>query len=434
MDTKAGFVGEMGAGGGWYCYPTRQFKTLSVQAFWTNPLKPGEASRAAILPHILRRACQKWASTVAIERELEDLYGASLRAEVGKIGDQQLLSFQFDAVHGQFLPDHPDMLELGMDLLREILYRPLIVQGSFDPTIFEQEKEMLDRQIQALINDKGQYAMHRLVANMAGDQGFGLSRLGTLEETRALDVKGLFDHFQMIRDHNPMLWFVVGDVDPDQVARVFEADPAMQVARRPLPSIPRFVSQAQGRVVVERQAIQQGKVNLGYSTEVTMRDEDYPALVMYAGILGGFPHSKLFVHVREEASLAYYAYARLDGVLGLMVIGAGIEFEDYEAAVEIIHQQVERMRQGEVTDEEMDFTLRALINDILAESDSPGQIIGRQVERLLSGGGRTGSSLIEALKAVRREDVVRVAQRVNLDTTYFLTRDAAKDPVQEGRA
>jgi predicted Zn-dependent peptidase len=430
--TGQGFVGQFNNGEGWYCYPTQQFKTILIQAFWVNPLKAETASRAAIIPHILRRACHQWPTTVAMERRLEDLYGASFRAEIGKVGDQQMLSFQFEAVNGKFLPEHPDMLQQGIDFLREVLYRPLIADQNFDRDIFDQEKEILSRQIQALINDKGQYALNRLVATMAQGQGFGINRLGTLEATRSLSLDGLYEYYEEIRNSRPMVWFVVGDVDPEAVKRVFDHDPAMGRTREALPSIPRFVAKNQGKVVVERQAVQQGKVNLGYFTGITAQDQDYPALVMYAGILGGFPHSKLFIHVREEASLAYYCYARLDGALGLMVIGAGIEFDDYDAATAIIHQQVDLMRQGEISDEEMAFTLSALSNEIMAESDSPSQIIGRQLEHLLVGGGLSGRDLIDALGRVTREDIQRVATRVSLDTTYFLTNDHSDSQPGEG--
>lgn len=427
MQPSAGFSGRFEGGRGWYCYPTKQFKTLSVQAFWVNPLRRGEVSRAAVLPYILRRASQKWNDTVAIERELETLYGASFRAEVGKMGDQQLLSFHFEAIHGQFLPDHPDMLAQGLQFLREIVYRPLIERDEFRAETFSQEKELLTRQVEALINDKGQYALSRLIETMAHGQSFGISRYGSVDEVRQLEPRGLHAFYEKLRDHRPMVWMVVGDVDPDQVAEQFAADPHMAHQREALPEIPRFTSHHQDDVVVERQTVQQGKVNLGYSTGITARHPDYPALVMYAGILGGFPHSKLFVHVREEASLAYYAYARLDSALGLMVIGAGIEFEDFDPALAIIHQQVERMQQGEISDEEMDFTLSALTNEILAEHDSPGQIIAGELERLLLGGGLHGQDLIDALTKVTREDVVRVAQGVRLDTTYFLTTDQKPD-------
>ncbi len=418
-----GFRGHFEAGRGWYCYPTKRFKTLSVYAYWLNPLTAGETSGGALVPQILRRASQSWNSTVLVERRLEELYGASFRAEVGKIGDQQLLSFQFDAVNGRFLPGHPDMLSQGLNFVREMMYRPLTVDGRFDRAIFEQEKVLLGRQIQALINDKGRYALNRLVEVLADGQRFGISRLGTLEEAERLTMDDVLKVYTELQRRCPLIWFVVGDVDPNAVQQAFDASPEMADTRGPLATMTKFRPHGQARAVVDRQPVQQGKVNLGYATGITANDPDYPALVMYAGVLGGFPHSKLFMNVREKASLAYYAYARLDAVLGLMIVGAGIEFDNFDAAVDIINQQVDLMRQGSISDEEMQFTFKGLTNEIRAENDSPGRIIGRQLERVLVGGGPSGPQLIEALSQVTKQDVMRVAEQVRLDATYFLTTD-----------
>ena len=427
--SAAGVGGHFEHGRGWYCYPTKRFKTLSVYAYWLNPLMPGKASQGALVPQILRRASQSWDSTMLVERRLEELYGASFRAEVGKIGDQQLLSFQFDGVNGRFLPGRPDMLAEGLNFVQEMMYRPRMVDGRFDAEIFAQEKVLLRRQIQALINDKGQYALNRLVEVLADGQRFGINRLGTLEEAEQLTLEGVWQTYAELQKRRPLVWFVVGDVDPEAVQRAFAAASEMAEPQESLATMTTFRPRDQARTVIDHQPVQQGKVNLGYATGITAKDPDYPALVMYVGILGGFPHSKLFMNVREKASLAYYAYARLDAVLGLMMVGAGIEFGDFDAALDIIHQQVELMRQGAISDDEMQFTLSGLTNEIRAENDSPGRIVGRQLERLLVGGGPSGPELIQALSKVTKEDVVRVAQQIRLDATYFLTTDQAGESV-----
>lgn len=419
----AGFQGTFEAGRGWYCYSTERFKTVTVAAYWVNPLRAQAVSRAALVPHVLRRASERWPTTVAVERRLDDLFGAGFRADVGKVGDQQLLSFQFDIAAGRYLPGHPDTLRAGLDFLREMLYRPLRPDGRFAPAIVEQERELMRRRILALVNDKGQYAVTRLLQIMAGDQGFGLYKLGTVDEVEAITGDALWTEYQALSRKRPALWFVVGDVDPEAVARYFEEEKAEADVRDPLTPIAPYQGGDRARTVIERQPVQQGKLNLGYHTGIRATDPEYPALVMYAGILGGFPHSKLFLNVREKASLAYYAYSRIDAALGLMVIGAGIEFADFDAATRIIHEQVEAMARGDISDDEMAFTVSALENEIRTEEDSPGQLIGRQLEKVLMGGGLSGEAMIQAVRRVTKREIQAVANRVALDATYFLTTD-----------
>ena len=71
---------------------------------------------------------------------------------------------------------------------------------------------------------------------------------------------------------------------------------------------------------------------MGLRAYVQIRDDAYPAALLYNGILGGYPHSKLFINVREKESLAYYASSRFDGIKGSLMIQTGIEISNKEKA------------------------------------------------------------------------------------------------------
>ncbi len=424
IQTEAGFVGNFHNGVGWYVYPTKRFKTISLQAFWVNDLTPSTAAQGALLPHLLKRGTLRWPDSMAIEKQLETLYGASFRADVGKIADKQLISVSLDIVHGQYLPGTPDTLHAGLAFLEEILNHPLTPsKNQFAEQYVEQEKELLRRQIRGLINDKNQYAMHRLLETMADGRAFGLRKLGRVSDLDAIDASRLYQYYEKVRDQSPFVLLVVGDVDPATIESYVKQ--GWSRGRHPLGAIEPYTPRHHNHEVIEEQPVSQGKVNWGYATGHTLTSPQYPALMMYAGVLGGFPHSKLFVNVREKASLAYYAYARIDAALSLMVIGAGIEFEDYQATKRIVAEQLEAMVEGEISGQELQYTLEAFRNDILSEEDSASQLIGRQMEKILLGGGLTGDQLIKALSEVSVSDIRAVAEGIQLDTTFFLTTDGS---------
>lgn len=402
-------------------YPTKRFKTVTIHAAWVRDLSPDDRALGATLVQVLRRGTQSWPNRMLIQARLENLYGASFRADVAKLGDKQLLSFHVNVANGQFLSGHPDTVKEALDFLTEVLDRPHMDDGVFPVDVVDQEKSLVKRQISAIINDKGQYAMSRLMELVADGQKFGLKKLGTIEEVDQVTAHDLTAFFHRVRTDAPFVFTVVGDVDPDAVHAHFVR--SWNKPRHEVTTIQPYQGEHAAQTVIESRDVQQGKLNLAYRTGLTATSDRYPALLMYSGILGGFSHSKLFVNVREKASLAYYAYSRVDPALALMTIGAGIEFNDYEAARRIIEEQVEDMRQGKFRDEEMAFTLKAYVNDILSEEDSPGQLIGRHLEQRLIGGGVFGPELVAALNRVRREEIVEVARDVELDTVYFLTAE-----------
>lgn len=174
------------------------------------------------------------------------------------------------------------------------------------------------------------------------------------------------------------------------------------------------------RTIVERLDVRQGKLNMGLRTGCLYGSRDYPALLLCNGLLGAFPHSKLFVNVREKASLAYYASSRLDGHKGIMTIQSGIEIRNYEKAVQIIRDQLDAMQRGEFSAEDLARTKAMLSNQLREIQDSALERIGFDFSAAISGKEMTSEQFIADLEAVTPDQIVSAAQAVKLDTIYFL--------------
>ena len=75
--------------------------------------------------------------------------------------------------------------------------------------------------------------------------------------------------------------------------------------------------------------------------------DDYPALIVYNGILGGGMHSKLFRNVREERAW-HNTHIRCLKFKGLMVISCGIDISNKQKALEIIEEQLADMARATI--------------------------------------------------------------------------------------
>jgi predicted Zn-dependent peptidase len=181
------------------------------------------------------------------------------------------------------------------------------------------------------------------------------------------------------------------------------------------------VSVNEVRTVEEKLDVSQGKLNLGLRTSITYKDDNYASALMYNGILGGYPHSKLFVNVREKASLAYYASSRYDGHKGIGTIQSGIETQNYGKAVDIIEKQLEEMKAGNISDLELSQTKAMIRNQLSEIPDSAFEMISYDFNRQLSGKERTADQLLEQVEQIGAEDVKAAAETFQLDTIYFLT-------------
>jgi len=178
---------------------------------------------------------------------------------------------------------------------------------------------------------------------------------------------------------------------------------------------------SEANVIIEEQDIQQAKLHFGYRTNITFKDNDYPALQVFNGIFGGFPSSKLFINVREKNSLAYYAASRLESHKGLLLVFSGIAANDYEKAREIIELQMTAMRNGEFTEDELSETKDLIINQLLETLDHPQGIVELLYQQVIGDKVISPEELIEKIASVTVKDVIQVASNIQEDTIYLLT-------------
>ncbi len=165
----------------------------------------------------------------------------------------------------------------------------------------------------------------------------------------------------------------------------------------------------------------QGKLTMGFRTNTKYSDEDYYSLMVYNGILGGGSHSKLFQNVREKASLAYYAFSRLEKHKGLMLIGAGIDREKYGQARDIILQQISDMENGNISEQELTASKKSLITSIRGVKDQQAQLVDYYLSNAIGNSQLSLDAFIEEISNVTMEQVIDISRRIKLDTIYLLS-------------
>ncbi|MFC7441544.1 EF-P 5-aminopentanol modification-associated protein YfmF [Laceyella putida] len=410
------------------CSSTK-FKTTTFVAYIGQELNADTVTKTALLPAVLQRGTQSTPSTIELKRKLDDLYGAILFGDVFKRGERHLMEFGLEIANEQYLQDKPALLEEGLSFLTEVLFAPVTEGNGFKASYVEAEKKNLKQKIESLQDDKIRYAAQRMVEEMCKNEPFALFNHGRLEDLEQIEPTRLYTYYQEVMNTCPIDLYCVGNVSIDQVVRLLSDRLAPYATGKrkeiPLASVTHEVKEE--KVVVDRLNVKQGKLNIGCRTQTEITSDDYPALVVYNGILGGFPHSKLFRNVREKASLAYYCSSRLESYKGLLMIQSGIEIANYQQAVDIIKEQLEAMRQGQIETQELEQTKATLANSYKEQQDRSYDLINFHYQSVLVGRERTLEQMLEAIERVSKDDIVRVAQKVQLDTIYFL-RD------QEGNA
>ncbi|KIL41397.1 zinc protease [Gordoniibacillus kamchatkensis] len=402
--------------------PTDQFKTFALSVYIGAPLAESTVTNAALTPFVLRRGTEKLPETKQFREKLDELYGAGFGFDIYKRGDYQMVQFRMDIVNDQFVSSAGSLLQDGIAFLADAILNPALEQGAFRAKYVQSEKDTLRKRIESIVNDKIKYAAERCIEEMCRNEPYRLHPLGKIEHLEQITPQSLYDYYRQWLASAPIDLYVVGNTTLQEVLQLLERSlPQLRSANASYTSRPAPIRAAEVNTVIERFDVTQGKLNMGLRIPVTYGDDAYAAALMYNGILGGYPHSKLFTNVREKASLAYYASSRYDGHKGIMTIQSGIEIQNYEKAVDIIRRQLDDMSSGVYSDSELSQTKAMIVNHLRELQDSAFETISFDFNAILSGKERTVPELIAAVEAVTPEQIKAVAGGVQLDTIYFLT-------------
>ncbi|MGL5439686.1 MAG: EF-P 5-aminopentanol modification-associated protein YfmF [Filifactoraceae bacterium] len=400
--------------------PNPHLKVATISLYFRRPLSREEVTLNSLIPDVLKCGTERLKTEKDIDKELQALYGANVAFNTIKVGEKQILAFKMLMCADKYLPE--PVLEKGMSLLREIIYNPYIVDGGFSNEYTEREKEVLKEDILGKINNKGSYAIDRCIVNMCENEAFSISDDGYIEDLGEINGINLYNHYKTVVSSSPVDIVVVGDVDFNNLKEIIERDFVPESNELSIIPEDNIISEVESvRYISESLDVSQGKLVMGYRTGITARDKNYYDLFLYSAVLGTGVSSKLFRNVREKHSLCYSIGSNLEKFKGLMFISAGIEVSNYEFALKLIKEQVEDMKIGNISDEELDSTKKYLINNMRSIKDSPVALGDFYFSQSLQNGNDDIDSVIEKIKNVSKEGIIKVAKNIKLDTVYFLT-------------
>lgn len=399
--------------------PDKKFKTVYISYCFHRDLDE-DYTYNALIPAVLKRGCQGYEDQKEIGAYLEEQYGAQFDVGVQKRGERQILRFTMDLVNETYVGKE-GLLAQAFYFLNRIITKPILEGSTFKEDYVNQERENLKNKILAMVNDKMQYSMERCIQEMCHGEKYARYALGSVDDLDSLDPNRLYSVYEDMIASSPLDIFVVGDVEPEKVLVLVEN--SLDLDRSHGKIIPETIIKRIGvkqREVVERMDVSQGKLNIGFRTNTPVNDRLYFPLVLYASILGGGPHSKLFMNVREKSSLAYYAFARLEKYKGLMLMGSGIDEGHYHEALEIIMEQIKDIEKGKISDMEFTASVNAITTSLKGAKDEPGQLVDYYLGNAITGVDYTLEDFIDGIQKVKPEDVVEVSKRIKVDTIYLL--------------
>lgn len=394
-----------------------KFKDFCTAIFFTLPLRKETAAKTALLAKVLSSGTEMFPNIREINLYLERMYGASFNASTEKHGENQVIAIKLDVLSEKYCAG---IMHMVKTFIEQILFCPAKESGVFKKSIVDRQKLAQKEEIEGIINDKRKYALLRCIEEMCSGEAYGVRINGTVEETMAVTCEELYKYYNEVLNTAKIDIFVSGDFNPSDIDMCFAGTASKLGPRKAgIQKSEKKNTVQKVKYITDKEDVLQGKLVLGYRLGGSEYGSPY-ALKVFNSVFGEGTSSKLFNNVREKMSLCYYASSKLEMNKGLMLVQSGIEFSDYEKALNEIIKQAEEIKTGNISEEEFSGAVEGLVNHLRSYKDNTEAIINYYYSNLLLGIDDGIDRAVEGIKAVTPEDVIEVAESIALDTVYFL--------------
>ena len=402
---------------------TDKFKTNLIAVFLTTKLDRKTVTSNALISAILRRGSKTMPTQEEISMQMEEMYGASFDCGLDKTGDNQVLKFYVETLNDNFLPQGGEnLLKISVEKLLDIVFNPITENGKFKQEYVEQEKSNLKQRIEGKIDNKARYALDRCIEEMYQDKPFGLYKFGYVEDLENIDESNLYEAYKKLIETCKIDIFISGKINQNIEEEILKNENIMNLEQRTpdyVVSNNNIKEKKQENTVTESMDVTQGKLVLGLDVNIDNEYLKYDVLV-YNSILGGSANSKMFQNVREKAHLAYVASSSYLRYKNNIFINCGIEISNYEKAVELIKKQIDDMKKGDFTEEEIENAKKGIIATIKTIEDEQDTEITYYLGQELTNHVISVKEYMDRIQKVTKQNVIDIANKISINTIYFL--------------
>lgn len=398
---------------------TNKFKTISIAILFKQKLDKKTATLNALIPTILYKGCEKYKSIKEICIKTEEMYGTSFYTDIMKKGDYQLIEFLIE-----FVPHHVDLSEI-IDFLNEIILCPLVENSGFKKEYFEIAKQDLIDSIKNRFNDKKEFSKIRTVEEMFKNENFGVSADGYLQdlENGSINEKTLFEHYKKVISESEIEIIAIGNIKQDEFEKTIFENFINNIKNRNFIKIEideNFKQKSKPNFITENFNVTQGKLCVGFRTEILPSASLFFPLLVGNEILGGGAGSKLFINVREKESLCYYIGSFVFLFKGALFVQSGIDFNQFDNVINSIRQEVDKIKNGEFQETDVSNAIINLEKTYKSLLDYNLSTMDFYLTNFLAKLPYNIDEFIEKIKAVTKEDIIKAFENIWLDTCYFM--------------
>ena len=400
-----------------------RFHNIEFSIIFTEEVDQKKISYRNALISILTYATKKYDRPSKLMKHSYDLYSLYPKVSVSRYGNLMRTKFSISIFNSKYIVKK-NILD-NLLFLREILLNPLVENGAFSKKVFDIVKNELKMETLTIEEEPRLYANYSLIRSLSKTKNYSITGYTDLEVLEEMNEKKLYDSYLEMLTKSKIDIFLAGDFSsPRMIIKSIEDNYCFHNLgiKLPNPIIYHDKKRKSERIIVQKKDYQQSKLAIAFKTYQLTDFENRYVLHLLNIILGSSGNSLFMRNVREKKGLCYYIGTYFNRLDNLMILNSGINKENYEGTILTIKEVLKRVQEGKITGIDINSAKKEYLCDIDNLKESNNNLIEYHygMEVFHSDDFMTKTMMI---KKISKEDIVSVANKLSIDTIFFLKGD-----------
>lgn len=397
---------------------TNKYKMVTGIVSMARPLKKEDYTYYSLLNRLIGSSSKNYSSKKEIANKMFELYDCSVYMTTNFSYKSANSCFIFQTISKEYCNDKL-IVKKCIDLLKEIMFNPLIEDNKFNLKNFNEEVKALENDTKNIYNNKKKYAYKKLLEGIEPNSLISCSMLGDIDVLKTITPEKLYNFYQQVLNESMINIGVIGNITKEEVILYFDDFNLFSKCYN-MQLYPKTVNfKDKTLILTEKQDIVQAKLLMGFRYDIDYQSEYYIPLTIFNAMFGGMFGSSLFMNIRERLSLTYDINSELIINKKILLVSCGIDEKNIEIVSDLVIKELENYKQGKIDENLFVIAKDFLINDLLEMQDSQYSILSFELDNIISKRPSL-DELLNQINTSKIEDIIEVSKMIKLDTIFSL--------------
>lgn len=396
---------------------TDKFKSILVSMILINDFKKESLTKNALLRRLLTTSTKDLKDETEVLKKEYDLYNSNVFISNTVYNNVIATDFSIEILEDKYTED--GLLKNALDYFFDKIFNPNIVNDKFDKNNYELAVKSLNDYYDREKENKRRYAFNK-ACELLDDEEYKYNTSGYKEDLEKITNEEMVSYYNSLFKEASSNIFIIGSFNDDEILDIINE----RVKGKLYKNKSNFIlnhneNNFDLKEKVDIEINNQSNLILIYKIiDITERERNV-ILPVFNRILGVGNNSKLFRNVREKRSLAYDIRSTASREEALVLIEAGIDGESKDETVKQVKEEIENLKNGNVTLEELDEAVKFRYRALKQFEDDNESILYIKINSILFGNDDLNERK-ENLKTVTKEEIISLAQKLKLNVIYML--------------